>query len=238
MTMTSFKNLNQIPERMKKIPETKARMVRWGRMWPMLLRTKPMNMKKRLTRGKGVEERIISGRGIHQSFQAEAKLNIHFSALQHVFLLTATSHTRHEVVNSCTFVLVSRNVRSFLSSPLFCSAFAVLGNHRIGTAPPFLSCSLELKLTKLNSKHSLASGKKMDRWMELIGTLSFSLLGAAGLFIWSKCWWQVNGYSLSTLTVDSEVIWKLAGITYSMLKHLPFSSAETKTGKHIQRTFN
>lgn len=49
------------PERMKKIPETKARMVLWGRMWPMLLRMKPMNMKKRLTRGKGVAERIISG---------------------------------------------------------------------------------------------------------------------------------------------------------------------------------
>ena len=47
---------------MKKIPETKARMVRWGRMWPILLSTKPMNMKKRLTRGKGVAERIISGR--------------------------------------------------------------------------------------------------------------------------------------------------------------------------------
>ena len=47
---------------MKKIPETKARMVRWGRMWPMLLSTKPMNMKKRLTRGKGVAERIISER--------------------------------------------------------------------------------------------------------------------------------------------------------------------------------
>lgn len=30
-------------------------------MWPMLLRMKPMNMKKRLTRGKGVAERIISG---------------------------------------------------------------------------------------------------------------------------------------------------------------------------------
>lgn len=45
---------------MKNIPETKARMVLWGRMWPMLLRMKPMNMKKRLTRGKGVAERIIS----------------------------------------------------------------------------------------------------------------------------------------------------------------------------------
>lgn len=30
--------------------------------------------------------------------------------------------------------------RSFLSSPLFCSAFAVLGNRQIDTAPPFLSC--------------------------------------------------------------------------------------------------
>jgi len=48
---------------MKKMPETKARMVRWGRMWPMLLRMKPMNMKNRLTRGKGVAERIISERG-------------------------------------------------------------------------------------------------------------------------------------------------------------------------------
>lgn len=46
---------------------------------------------------------------------------------------------------------------------------------------------------------------------------------------------SVNSYSLSTLTVDSEVIWKLAGITYSMLKHLPFSAAETKTGKRVQR---
>ena len=45
---------------MKKMPETKARMVRCGRMCPMLFRTKPMNMKKRLTRGKGVAERIIS----------------------------------------------------------------------------------------------------------------------------------------------------------------------------------
>lgn len=65
--------------------------------------------------------------------------------------------------------------------------------------------------------------------------ISLSLLGAASLFIWSKYWWHVNGYSLSTLTVDSEVIWKLAGITYSMLKHLPFSSAEAKRGKRIQR---
>ena len=51
-----------VPERMKKIPETKARMVRCGRMWPMLLSTNPMNMKKRLTRGKGVADRIISDR--------------------------------------------------------------------------------------------------------------------------------------------------------------------------------
>lgn len=49
-----------LPERMKKMPETKARMVLWGRMCPMLLRINPMNMKKRLTRGNGVAERIIS----------------------------------------------------------------------------------------------------------------------------------------------------------------------------------
>ena len=51
------------PERMKKMPETKARIVLWGRTCPMLLRMKPMNMKKRLTRGNGVAERIISDRG-------------------------------------------------------------------------------------------------------------------------------------------------------------------------------
>ena len=48
------------------MPETKASMVRWGRMCPMLLRINPMNMKKRLTRGNGVADRIISnaeGRG-------------------------------------------------------------------------------------------------------------------------------------------------------------------------------
>jgi len=50
------------PDKMKNIPDTKARMVLCGRTWPMLLRMKPMNMKKRLTRGKGVAERIISGR--------------------------------------------------------------------------------------------------------------------------------------------------------------------------------
>lgn len=32
---------------------------------------------------------------------------------------------------------------------------------------------------------------------------------------------------LRTLTVVSEVIWKLVGITYSMVKHLPFSSPGT-----------
>lgn len=122
---------SKIPERMKKIPETKARMVRWGRMWPMLLRTNPMNMKKRLTRGKGVEERIISG--------------------------TETSRFKQE------------------QNEIFMSGHS---NH-------------------------------------------------------TKPWWHVNGYSLSTLTVDSEVIWKLAGTTYSMLKHLPFSSAERKRGKRI-----
>lgn len=34
----------------------------------------------------------------------------------------------------------------------------------------------------------------------------------------------MNSDLLRTLTVDSEVIWKLVGITYSMVKHLPFSS--------------
>lgn len=59
-----------------------------------------MNMKKRLTRGNGVEERIISGRETHQLFQTEAGLNIHFIAHQHVFFLTASSPTCHEVVSS------------------------------------------------------------------------------------------------------------------------------------------
>lgn len=49
-----------LPERMKKMPETKASIVLWGRMCPMLLRINPINMKKRLTRGNGVAERIIS----------------------------------------------------------------------------------------------------------------------------------------------------------------------------------
>lgn len=39
---------------------------------------------------------------------------------------------------------------------------------------------------------------------------------------------NMNNYLLSTLTVDSEVIWTLVGITYSMVKHRPFSSPETK----------
>ena len=51
------------PERIKKMPETKARIVLWGRTCPMLLRMKPINMKKRLTRGNGVAERIISDQG-------------------------------------------------------------------------------------------------------------------------------------------------------------------------------
>lgn len=42
------------------MPETKASIVLCGRMCPMLLRINPMNMKKRLTRGSGVAERIIS----------------------------------------------------------------------------------------------------------------------------------------------------------------------------------
>lgn len=59
---------------MKKIPDTKARMVLWGRMCPILLRMNPMNMKKRLTNGKGVAERIISVKG-NQGTQNEKVLN-------------------------------------------------------------------------------------------------------------------------------------------------------------------
>ena len=51
------------PERIKKMPETKARIVLWGRTCPILLRMKTINMKKRLTRGNGVAERIISDQG-------------------------------------------------------------------------------------------------------------------------------------------------------------------------------
>lgn len=42
------------------------------------------------------------------------------------------------------------------------------------------------------------------------------------------CGCSMKIYLLRTLTVDSEVIWKLVGITYSIVKHLPFSSPETK----------
>lgn len=48
------------PERMKKMPDTKARMVRWGRMCPMLLMTKAVKTKSRDTIGKGVAVRTIS----------------------------------------------------------------------------------------------------------------------------------------------------------------------------------
>lgn len=45
---------------MKNIPETKARMVRCGRMCPMLLITKAVKTKSRETMGKGVAVRTIS----------------------------------------------------------------------------------------------------------------------------------------------------------------------------------
>lgn len=45
---------------MKKMPETKARMVLCGRMWPMLLMTKAVNTRKRLTMGNGVAVRTVS----------------------------------------------------------------------------------------------------------------------------------------------------------------------------------
>ncbi len=47
---------------MKKIPETKARMVRWGRMWPMLLMTKAVKTKRSETIGNGVAVLTISNR--------------------------------------------------------------------------------------------------------------------------------------------------------------------------------
>lgn len=50
-----------LPERMKKMPDTKARMVLCGRMCPMLLMTKAVNTRKRLTMGKGVAVRTVSG---------------------------------------------------------------------------------------------------------------------------------------------------------------------------------
>lgn len=46
---------------MKNIPETKARIVRCGRMCPMLLMTKAVKTKSRETIGKGVAVRTISG---------------------------------------------------------------------------------------------------------------------------------------------------------------------------------
>lgn len=48
------------PDRMKKMPETKARMVRCGRMCPMLLMTKAVKTKSSETIGKGVAVRTIS----------------------------------------------------------------------------------------------------------------------------------------------------------------------------------
>ncbi len=54
-----------LPERMKKIPETKARMVRCGRMWPTLLMMKAMKTKSRDTIGKGVAVRTISARTVN-----------------------------------------------------------------------------------------------------------------------------------------------------------------------------
>lgn len=45
---------------MKNIPETKARMVRCGRMCPILLITKAVKTKSRETMGKGVAVRTIS----------------------------------------------------------------------------------------------------------------------------------------------------------------------------------
>lgn len=48
------------PERMKKIPDTKARMVLWGRICPMLLITNAVKTRKRLTMGNGVAVRMVS----------------------------------------------------------------------------------------------------------------------------------------------------------------------------------
>lgn len=50
--------------------------------------------------------------------------------------------------------------------------------------------------------------------------------------LWSACCcWCTDAVCnidlLRTLTVVSEVIWKLVGITYSIVKHLPFSSPGT-----------
>lgn len=43
------------------MPDTNARMVRWGWMCPMLLMTKAVKTKSRDTMGKGVAVRTISG---------------------------------------------------------------------------------------------------------------------------------------------------------------------------------
>lgn len=51
-----------LPDKMKKIPETKARMVRWGRMWPMLLMTKAVKTKRSEIIGNGVAVLTISNR--------------------------------------------------------------------------------------------------------------------------------------------------------------------------------
>lgn len=56
------KRARWLPDSMKNIPETKARMVRCGRMCPMLLMTKAVKTKSRETIGKGVAVRTISGR--------------------------------------------------------------------------------------------------------------------------------------------------------------------------------
>lgn len=48
---------------MKKMPDTNAKMVRWGRMCPMLLMTKAVKTKSSDTIGKGVAVRTISMEG-------------------------------------------------------------------------------------------------------------------------------------------------------------------------------
>ena len=53
-------HVSAVPDSMKNIPETKARMVRCGRMCPMLLMTKAVKTKSRDTMGKGVAVRTIS----------------------------------------------------------------------------------------------------------------------------------------------------------------------------------
>jgi hypothetical protein len=86
---------------MKKIPEMKARMVRWGRMCPTLLRTKPMNKKKRLTRGKGVAERIISGTG-----EAGKERMTHFSRFIWWFVYSVNSVNSSQIKSIVTSLLV------------------------------------------------------------------------------------------------------------------------------------